>query len=45
MRFFPGSTRNSVFADKQIRGDFNAGLKQIKSSGQYQQIVRKYVSE
>ncbi|HYD79374.1 MAG TPA: transporter substrate-binding domain-containing protein [Paucimonas sp.] len=36
---------NPVFRDKQIRDDFNAGLKQIKSNGQYKQIVKKYISE
>lgn len=36
---------NPVFRDRQIRDDFNAGLKQIKASGQYKQIVRKYVPE
>lgn len=36
---------HAVFRDKQLRDDFNAGLKQLKSSGQYKQIVKKYVSE
>jgi polar amino acid transport system substrate-binding protein len=43
---FPASTdktHNAVFLDKQIRDDFSEGLKQIKASGQYQQIVRKYI--
>lgn len=38
-------TRNAVFLDKQVRDDFNAGLKQLKSNGQYQQIIRKYVTD
>lgn len=38
-------SRNAVFLDKQVRDDFNAGLKQLKSSGQYQQIIRKYVAD
>lgn len=38
-------TRNAVFLDKQVRDDFNAGLKQLKSSGQYQQIIKKYVTD
>ncbi|HEY0845775.1 MAG TPA: transporter substrate-binding domain-containing protein [Noviherbaspirillum sp.] len=38
-------TRNAVFLDKQVREDFNAGLKQLKSSGQYQQIIKKYVTD
>jgi len=47
-KVFPANTdvtRNAVFLDKQVRDDFNAGLKQLKSSGQYQQIIRKYVSD
>lgn len=36
---------NAVFRDKQIRDDFDAGLKQIKASGQYKKIVKKYISE
>ena len=36
---------NPVFHDKQIRDDFNAGLKQIKSNGQYKQIIKKYLNE
>jgi polar amino acid transport system substrate-binding protein len=47
-KVFPANTdvtRNAVFLDKQVREDFNAGLKQLKSSGQYQQIIRKYVAD
>ncbi len=36
---------NAVFRDKQLRDDFNAGLKQLKASGQYKQIVKKYVND
>jgi polar amino acid transport system substrate-binding protein len=36
---------NAVFRDKQVRDDFNAGLKQLKSSGQYKQLIKKYVSD
>ncbi|WP_201799117.1 substrate-binding periplasmic protein [Rhodoferax aquaticus] len=32
-----------VFRDSKIRDDFNAGLKQLKSSGRYQQIYDKYL--
>lgn len=38
------ATHNAVFTDRGIRDDFNEGLKQIKASGEYQKIVRKYVS-
>lgn len=45
--FSPSSqkTNNAVFRDKQIRDDFNAGLKQLKANGQYKQIVKKYINE
>lgn len=36
---------NPVFRDKQIRDDFNAGLKQIKSNGQYKKIIKNYLNE
>jgi polar amino acid transport system substrate-binding protein len=38
-------TNHAVFRDKQLRDDFNAGLKQLKANGQYKLIVKKYVSE
>lgn len=34
-----------VFRDKQIRDDFNAGLKQIKGNGQYKKIIKSYLNE
>lgn len=36
---------HAVFLDKQIRDDFDAGLKQLKSSGKYKEIIKKYISE
>lgn len=36
---------HAVFKDKQIRDDFDAGLKQLKSSGKYQELIKKYVGE
>lgn len=36
---------NAVFRDKQIRDDFNAGLKQLKASGQYKQLIKKYIND
>jgi polar amino acid transport system substrate-binding protein len=36
---------HAVFRDKQIRDDFNSGLKQLKASGQYKQIIEKYIKE
>lgn len=41
----PQKTNHAVFRDKQIRDDFNAGLKQLKANGQYKQIVKKYINE
>jgi polar amino acid transport system substrate-binding protein len=38
-------TNNPIFVDKQIRDDFDAGLKQLKTSGRYQQIIKKYITE
>ncbi|MES2298253.1 MAG: transporter substrate-binding domain-containing protein [Pseudomonadota bacterium] len=38
-------TNHAVFRDKQLRDDFNAGLKQLKTSGQYKAIVKKYINE
>lgn len=36
---------NPVFRNKQVRDDFNVGLKQIKASAQYQKIIKKYLNE
>jgi polar amino acid transport system substrate-binding protein len=36
---------HAVFKDKQIRDDFDAGLKQLKSNGKYKEIIKKYISE
>ena len=36
---------HAVFKEKQIRDDFDAGLKQLKASGKYQEIIKKYVSD
>lgn len=36
---------HAVFKDKQIRDDFDAGLKQLKSNGRYKEIISKYISE
>jgi polar amino acid transport system substrate-binding protein len=36
---------NAVFRDKQLRDDFNAGLKQLKASGEYKKIIKKYINE
>lgn len=41
----PQIHNNAVFRDKQLRDDFNAGLKQIKASGEYKKIIKKYINE
>ena len=38
-------TNHAVFKDKQLRDDFDAGLMQLKASGKYQEIIKKYVAE
>lgn len=45
-RIFPTNTiktNHAVFMDKQIRDDFNAGLAQLKKTGRYKEIIKKYV--
>ena len=39
---FEASPRNVKFLDRDIRDDFNYGLKYIKASGLYQGIINKY---
>ncbi|MBN1948379.1 MAG: transporter substrate-binding domain-containing protein [Candidatus Cloacimonetes bacterium] len=42
---FPDRTEFQLnFKDKQIRDDFNAGLKHILENGQYQEIINKYIN-
>ncbi|GAA3930004.1 substrate-binding periplasmic protein [Litoribacillus peritrichatus] len=40
---FPPSQYKMAFLSQNIRDDFNEGLKMIKSSGQYDKIVTKYI--
>lgn len=45
-KIFPSSNarhNHQVFVDRALRDDFDAGLKQLKASGRYEQIVRKYI--
>ena len=37
------SPTHTVFKDRQLRDDFNIGLRQLKNSGEYQQIVNKHL--
>lgn len=41
----PQKFNHAVFRDKQLRDDFDAGLKQLKASAQYKQIIQKYIGE
>ncbi|MES2261039.1 MAG: transporter substrate-binding domain-containing protein [Pseudomonadota bacterium] len=41
----PLKSNNPVFADKQVRDDFDAGLAELKRSGKYQKIIAKYVKD
>jgi len=34
-----------VFRDKQVRDDFNAGLKQLKETGRYKAIYERYLRD
>ncbi|WP_169545275.1 substrate-binding periplasmic protein [Sneathiella aquimaris] len=40
---FKPTAYSVAFKDAKIRDDFNAGLKEIKASGEYDQIIAKYV--
>ena len=43
-KIFPGTSQYRVkFKSKTVRDDFNAGLKQLIESGQYQKIYDKYL--
>jgi len=33
------------FVDKKVRDDFNDGLRQLRSSGRYDEIINKYISK
>ncbi|MBO6826323.1 MAG: transporter substrate-binding domain-containing protein [Sneathiella sp.] len=41
---FQPTAYNVAFKDPKIRDDFNAGLKEIKASGEYDKIIAKYIS-
>lgn len=40
---FDGVAYKALFNDAAIRDDFNAGLKQLKESGRYDEIVNSYI--
>ncbi|MDZ7699703.1 MAG: transporter substrate-binding domain-containing protein [Deltaproteobacteria bacterium] len=41
---FEPSPFRVAFIDKEVRDDFNEGLKKLRESGRYQKIMEKYVS-
>jgi polar amino acid transport system substrate-binding protein len=43
-RIFPPTPFSVAFVDKKVRDDFNEGLKQLRDSGRYDEIVKKYVT-
>jgi polar amino acid transport system substrate-binding protein len=42
--FFPSFFR-SAFREEKIRDVFNKGLKELRSSGRYEEIIRNYIEE
>lgn len=44
-RIFPESPRKAVFRSARVRDAFNAGLRQIRTNGVYDAIVRQYLGE
>lgn len=42
-KIFPPTEYSVGFKDASIRDDFNAGLKELRSSGEYDKIIAKYV--
>ncbi len=42
---FPLTPRRMGFRDEKIRDDFNSGLKKLKTSGKYQQLIDKYLKK
>ena len=43
-QIFPPTPFRVAFVDETVRNDFNEGLKQLRESGRYNAIVKKYVS-
>lgn len=44
-KLFAPSAYRSAFREKKIRDVFNRGLKDLRSSGRYEEIIRTYVKE
>jgi polar amino acid transport system substrate-binding protein len=41
---FPPTPFSVAFIDEKVRDDFNEGLKELRKSGRYEEIVKKYVT-
>jgi len=42
---FPPTNFSVAFIDEKVRDDFNEGLKQLRDTGRYDEIVKKYISK
>jgi len=42
---FPKVSFRVGFVDQKVRDDFNDGLKQLRESGRYDEIIKKYISQ
>ena len=42
-RIFEKTPYKMAFKDKKVRDDFNEGLKLLKSSGEYEKMIKKYI--
>jgi polar amino acid transport system substrate-binding protein len=40
---FPPTPFSVAFVDEKVRNDFNEGLKQLRDTGRYDEIVKKYI--
>ncbi len=43
-QIFPPTPFRVAFMNRQVRDDFNEGLKRLRESGRYDEIVRKYIT-
>ncbi|MCF8143171.1 MAG: transporter substrate-binding domain-containing protein [Deltaproteobacteria bacterium] len=41
---FPPTTFSVAFIDETVRDDFNEGLKQLRATGRYDEIVKQYIT-
>lgn len=41
---FPPTPFSVAFVDEKVRDDFNEGLKELRNSGRYDEIVKKYIT-